>query len=214
MDQQPVSIPAAPVFPSSHASGSNLQLDHPPPPHSCCAASSGPLSTTDGHVSPHVAPFASQESYLSNTMPPSSDPHAYTPDLGAWLAMFFPSSPVEEPVSPPPPSSWTVDHLSLCECGAGCCCPGCPEHGISSGSSAAPCSGHNGDTCSSCLDCALVSVPPSQANQSGAQESEHSPLHFAASGQEASSFGLQSFDIHAQQDLFIPPSMDMPHSMR
>lgn len=209
MEQQHVFVPAAPVLPPGHASGSNLQLDLPPP-HSCCSGPSTPPPIAAGH--PYVAPFTPQEGYLSNTAPPSS--HAYTPDLNAWLAMFSPLTPVEEPAPAPPPSSWTVDSFSLCECGAGCSCPGCPEHGNSSSNGSASCSGPNGDTCSSCLDCALVSVPPPQANHPGVQESGHSPLDFTVGEQEAPSYGLQSFNIHSQQDLFLPPTLVMPDSTK
>ncbi|EPT01285.1 hypothetical protein FOMPIDRAFT_1161920, partial [Fomitopsis schrenkii] len=177
MDQQHV---FAPVFPPSHASGSNLQLDPQPTLHSCCSGPSVPPMAA-GHAPPYVEPVVPQETHFTHMTAPSSDPNAYAPDLNAWLTMFTSPTPVEES-APAPPPSWTVDNFSLCECGSGCGCSACPEHGSAAGNGSSSCSGPDHDTCSSCLDCALVSVPLPQTNHLGVQESGHLPLDFAVDG--------------------------------
>ncbi|KAF8873799.1 hypothetical protein CPB84DRAFT_1753160 [Gymnopilus junonius] len=52
---------------------------------------------------------------------------------------------------------------SLCGCGDGCACPGCVHHNRASAnpSSSAYASCTNPDTCSTCLDCTIMSLPPS-----------------------------------------------------
>lgn len=210
IDPQHAFVPAVSTFLSNHASGSNLQLNHNPPLHSCCSGPPAPPMPA-GHASPYVALVTPQETDLTDMLT-TSDPNIYTPDLSAWLTMFASPTPVEEPVPAPAPS-WTVDSLSLCECGAGCGCPGCPEHGNADNSSTS-CSGPDHDTCSNCLDCALVSVPLPETNQFGMQESGHLPTDLTVGGQETPSFDLQSFDVHSQPDLFLYTTAGMPDNIR
>ncbi|PPQ83395.1 hypothetical protein CVT25_003842 [Psilocybe cyanescens] len=52
---------------------------------------------------------------------------------------------------------------SLCGCGDGCSCPGCLHHNRSTSipSSSAYSSCRNPETCATCLDCTIMSLPPS-----------------------------------------------------
>ena len=63
--------------------------------------------------------------------------------------------------APQDPNVFDTTLPSLCGCGDACNCPGCVHHNRAAPSSSAYASCTNPSACSTCLDCTIMSLPPS-----------------------------------------------------
>lgn len=164
-EQSAVVITGAPCSPASHilARISELRpvLPRPSSQHDPSSSTIHAHPNRHHHESSFFSPYG--RAYDINHHPHHL-PHITAAD---HLALTSSSKPLASSIPPsPPPTTINVALPSSCCCGDGCSCPGCSHHNNNApftSSSAAYPTCQNPSTCHACLDCTILSLPPSAA---------------------------------------------------